>query len=226
MVYSDIRARARESLRGNWGQAVGVAFVASLLGGPLANSDFSFNLNIDAELLEMLPEYVTTIVAAITSINGILALVQFIIGGSIQLGFATYLLKLHHRQETRFDDLFSQFHRFGQGFAQKFLVGLYTFLWALLFIIPGIVKSYSYAMTPYIMAEHPELTAREAITRSRELMNGHKAELFMLDLSFIGWGLLSILTLGIGMLWLDPYNSAARAAFYREITRYPGITAE
>ena len=68
------------------------------------------------------------------------------------------------------------------------------------------------------MEDHPELTAGEAITRSRQLMDGHKGELFILGLTFIGWELLNALTLGIGSLWLNPYKNAAYAAFYREIT--------
>lgn len=87
----------------------------------------------------------------------------------------------------------------------------------LLFIIPGIVKSFSYAMTPYILEENPELSANEAIDRSRAMMKGHKFDLFWLYLSFIGWILLSILTLGIGLLWLAPYMQTATAAFYEDV---------
>lgn len=226
MVYSDIRARARYNLRGNWGQAIGVAVMAALLGGSIASVSYNFNLNIDAGELQTMPELLQTAVIAVGSVSGLLGLVRFIIGGAVQLGYSVYLLKQYHQQETRLNDLFSQFFRFGQGFAQKFLVGLYTFLWTLLLIIPGIIKSFSYAMTPFIMADHPELTANQAITRSREIMDGHKWELFVLELTFIGWEFLSILTLGIGLLWVVPYMSAARAAFYREITRRPKYIVE
>lgn len=226
MVYSNIRAQARENLRDNWGQSIGAALVAALLGGSVTAVSSGFNINLDAQTLQAMPDSVAAIFTVLLSAAGIWGLVQFIIGGTIQLGYTVYLMKQYHRQETRLNDLFSQFFRFGQGFAQKFLCGLYTFLWALLFIIPGIIKSYSYAMTPFILADHPELTANEAITRSRVLMDGHKFELFVLELSFIGWELLSILTLGIGLLWLIPYMSAARAAFYREIAGYPRITVE
>jgi uncharacterized membrane protein len=169
--------------------------------------------------LQNLPEFVITLLAIIGSIAGILALVSFIIGGAVNLGYATYLLKQHDRANFEFGDLFSQFHRFGQGFAQRFLRGLYIFLWSLLFVIPGIVKSYAYAMTPFIMADNPEMTANEAITASKEMMNGHKGELFWLSLTFIGWVLLSVLTLGIGTLFLNPYMNASYAAFYRNLTR-------
>lgn len=94
---------------------------------------------------------------------------------------------------------------------------IYIFLWTLLLIIPGIIKSYSYALTPYILVEHPEMSANEAIEESMRLMDGHKFDLFYLQLSFIGWAILSILSLGLGFFWLFPYQMTAQAAFYRDI---------
>ena len=91
-------------------------------------------------------------------------------------------------------------------------------LWSLLFIIPGIVKGYAYSMTPFIMAENPDMSANDAITASRQLMDGHKGELFMLDLTFIGWDLLAALTFNLGHLALNPYRNAAHAAFYKDLT--------
>ena len=224
MVYSDIRAEARDRLRGNWGPSIGTALVASLLGGAItragsgssggSGSTASFN----AAEFEHMPEPVITFVIGLIGVIALLSLLQFIIGGTVQLGYAGYLLRQNRRQDPRFSDLFSEFYRFGRGFAQKFLVGLYSVLWTLLFVIPGIIKSFSYAMTPFILADHPEMTANEAITASRKLMDGHKWELFVLSLTFIGWQLLCALTLGIGLLWLVPYQNAALAAFYREIS--------
>ena len=94
---------------------------------------------------------------------------------------------------------------------------IYIFLWTLLLIIPGIIKSYSYALTPYILVEHLEMSANEAIEESMRLMDGHKFDLFYLQLSFIGWAILSILSLGLGFFWLIPYQMTAQAAFYRDI---------
>ena len=96
---------------------------------------------------------------------------------------------------------------------------IYIFLWTLLLIIPGIIKSYSYALTPYILVEHPEMSANEAIEESMRLMDGHKFDLFYLQLSFIGWAILSILSLGLGFFWLIPYQMTAQAAFYRDIKK-------
>ena len=97
------------------------------------------------------------------------------------------------------------------------LTNIYIFLWSLLFLVPGIIKSFSYAMTPYVLSDEPELTANQAIDKSRAMMRGHKFDLFWLYLSFIGWGLLCILTLGIGFLWLMPYVETSVSGFYAEV---------
>lgn len=97
------------------------------------------------------------------------------------------------------------------------LTVLYTFLWTLLFIIPGIVKSYAYSMAYYIKADNPTYTATEAIECSQKMMRGHKFELFILDLSFIGWYIVGMLCFGIGTLWVSAYHEAARAEFYQTL---------
>lgn len=97
------------------------------------------------------------------------------------------------------------------------LMRIFIFLWSLLLFIPGIVKSFSYAMTPFILEENPDLSANEAIDHSRAMMRGHKFDLFWLYLSFIGWAFLAILTLGVGLLWLIPYMQTSLAAFYEDV---------
>jgi len=97
------------------------------------------------------------------------------------------------------------------------LTSLYIFLWTLLFIIPGIIKLFSYSMTFYILADNPELQPQEAIQRSKDMMNGHKWRLFELYLSFIGWYLLVLLTFGVGMFFLDPYIKLSVANFYEDL---------
>ena len=223
MSSSDYRRIARENLKDNWALSIGVAILASMLGGLLIGSDFlpELNINISNQNISNLNELFqatlggTRITFGFTSA---LNLLHFILGGVIQLGYTQFLLKQYNRANYETKDLFSQFDRFGQGFAQHFLRSLYTFLWGLLFVIPGIVKSYAYAMTPYIMAENPDMTASEAITASKQMMDGHKGELFWLDLTFIGWGLLCILTLNIGHIALNPYKNAARTVFYKDLT--------
>lgn len=85
------------------------------------------------------------------------------------------------------------------------LIMIFTFLWTLLLIVPGIIKSLSYSLAPYILADNPELTANEAINRSMQMMQGHKMDLFLIVLGYAGFALLSILALGIPLLWLYPY---------------------
>ena len=216
MSYSDYRRIARENLSGNWGQSILVAFVAALFGALLTGA--SFSINIDASILPELPMFIQRYLALMAKIAGILGIVRFVAGGTVQLGYTKYLLKQYNKASFDIKDLFSEFNRFSQGFLQNFLRGLYVFLWSLLFVIPGLVKIYSYAMTPFIMAENPDMTANEAITASRELMDGHKGELFTLELTFFGWMLLNTLTLGLGSLALNPYMNAARAAFYKDLT--------
>lgn len=224
MEAKDLRQKARENLSGNWALSIGVAVVAWLLGGLMVGSSFipEINYTLEGEHIN-LKDWLNTAMTFSQNFGGLtlsttgLGLAQFIIGGVIELGYARYLLKQYDRQDFQFGDLFSQFERFGQGFAQHFLRSLYTFLWGLLFVIPGIMKGYSYAMTPYLMIDNPQMSASEAINASKEMMDGHKADLFWLDLTFFGWNMLAILTMNIGNIALNPYKNAARAAFYRDL---------
>ena len=217
MTYREIRQAARDNLRGNYWQSVLVALVAALFGAILTG-DSIFSASVDEELIDHLPRFIVRYLAIMGGISGFLGIVKFIVGGTVQLGFAKYLLKQHDHAHFDISDLFSEFDRFKEGFLQSFLRGLYCFLWTLLFIIPGLVKHYAYAMTPFILAENPHMTAGEAIEASKQLMDGHKDELFTLDLTFIGWDLLAVLTLNLGYIFLNPYKNAAYAVFYRELT--------
>lgn len=216
MSYSDYRRVARENLQGNYWQSVAVAFVAAIFGALIASGGVS--INVDAEWLQHFPDFLKKVLILAGSVGGTLSLVQLILGGTVQLGYARFLLNQYNHASLDIKDLFSQFDRFKEGFLQHLLRTLYVFLWSLLFIIPGIVKGLAYSMTPFIMAENPDMTAKEAIKASQELMDGHKGELFTLGLTFFGWLLLCALTLGIGSFFLNPYMNAAYAAFYRDIT--------
>ncbi len=225
MRLSDYRYLARENLAGNWGIAVLVGFLAALLGGISAGG----SVNIDAEDLELLMQidWIRPLLSAFLTYASIASIVSFIIGGVVQLGYCSFQLNLHDKRPVAVNDLFAHFStNFGGGFCLRLLTGLYIALWTMLLIIPGIIKSYSYAMAPYIMAEHPELGANECITESRRMMDGHKFDLFCLDLTFIGWEILCIFTLGIGGLFLVPYQQATRAVFYRTLTGPVSYTAE
>ena len=220
-----LRARARANLAGNWGLSIAVAVVAFLLGGLLVGRSFLPEISAEfsawfpalAELAEKLNKGWKIGNVTFSFKNGVLGLAATILGGVLQMGYADFLLKQHDGKEVNFRDLFSKFDYFGTGFVQNFLRRLYVVLWSLLFIIPGIIKGYSYSMTPFILAENPDLTASQAIAMSQDLMDGHKADLFFLDLSFIGWDILAVLTFNLGNIALNPYRNAAYAAFYRQL---------
>ena len=114
-------------------------------------------------------------------------------------------------------DAFSGFDDFWTAFKAMFLVGLFTYLWSLLFVIPGIIKSFSYSQTMLIVAENPGIGAREAISRSKAMMDGHKMDYFVLGLSFIGWALLCGITFGIAYIWVGPYMQATMVNFYNDV---------
>ena len=234
---SDFRSIARGALKGKWGIAVIAGLIASLLGaisstGPElkfeikdngANINFMFaNQQIFSTSEGWMPELnafivggaIYVILAAIA-----MAVVMFVLGSVIKLGYSRFNLNLVDRQkEPDLGTLFGYFPHWKNAAIAQLLESVYVLLWSLLFIIPGIIASYSYAMTGYILAENPEMTPSDAIARSKEMMEGNRWRLLCLQFSFIGWSLLSSLTLGIGNLWLTPYRQAASAAFYRDVS--------
>ena len=136
----------------------------------------------------------------------------------IPLKWGYQILFLRNIREKHMDlkALISGYNDFFRITGTVFLQAIYSYLWSLLLILPGIIKSYSYAMTPYILHDDPEIQYDYAIEKSMAMMKGSKKRLFCLDLSFIGWYLLGIVTV-IGMLWVYPYHMAARAAFYEDL---------
>ena len=139
------------------------------------------------------------------------------VGAAIELGYNRYHLRQYEiAAAPRFDLLFSRFSIFWRAVGLRMLTLLKVFLWSLLFIVPGIVAAFRYALAPYILAEDPDVAPREAMERSRDLMLGHKGRLFRLYLSFIGWYLLAILTAGVGFIFLEPYVKTAVTGFYLE----------
>lgn len=152
---------------------------------------------------------------------------SLLLAGAIEFGYCAYFITVTRNKDSDFGKLLSGFNRFGDVCITGILKWLFTGLWSLLFVIPGIVKSYSYAMTMYIMQDHPELSGNDAITKSRQMMDGHKFDLFILDLSFIGWYLLGALTFGILIIfYVEPYRQVTRTNFYEQLRMdYEGLTA-
>ena len=245
MKYAaDFRRIAREALSGKWMIAVLVGLVAMLLGGASSGGP-EVKLNIDASGANASFEFAGQTIFStgggldseigaflvgsaiyITIAAIVMAVVYFVLGSIISVGYARFNLDLVDRCEPGFETLFGYFSYWKTTAIARLLQSVYILLWSLLFIIPGIIATYSYAMTEFILAENPDLTASEAIARSKEMMSGNRWRLFCLHFSFIGWDILSSLTLGIGNLWLRPYKQAANAAFYREITGFGATSFE
>jgi len=152
-------------------------------------------------------------------ISGSVIVGPLILGGPLMLGFMGYFLIKARGKQAELENLFDGFKLFGTSFVLYLLQGIFLSLWFCLLIIPGIVKSLSYSMAFFILRDNPQIKATEAITRSRKMMKGYKGKLFGLHLSFIGWGILCILSLGIGFLWLCPYVNLSIANFYEDLKK-------
>lgn len=142
-----------------------------------------------------------------------------IVTGPLSFGFMRVLVKRARKQgEVDIGDLFVGFTDcFGESLLLSLLTGIFTFLWSLLFIIPGIVKSYSYAMAHYILQDDPTKSWKICLDESQDMMKGYKWKLFCLDFSFIGWYIVGALCLGIGMWFVEPYHNMARTNFYLDL---------
>lgn len=226
---SEFRRIARDKLRGHWGRSVLVTFIVSLICGISGIYNLMRDLgHMDYDLLfsgnysDFLAGYTSVEAAGSafgTLISLALSIAVILLAGALSLGHCKYYIDLV--AENRQDEvsvIFSRFDIFPKAMGLNLFMGLFIWLWSLLLIVPGIIASYRYRLAPYLMAENPNLGIREAVNMSKELMAGHKWRLFCLELSFIGWGILSALTCGIGDLWLQPYISAATAAFYIDRT--------
>lgn len=209
----DYRNLARAGMTGRWGCSIITALAATLLGGVLVNPSLYVML-ICVHLIQFLPHILAWILSRVILVMIPWFMVQLVVGGMIRQGYTNYLLKQQRNKAHQVKDIFSQCCFFRKGFALVLQECVLIFLWTLLLVLPSVIASYRYAMAPFILLEHPETSAAEAIHMSKNMMRGKKWELFCLDLSFIGWFLLSVLTLGIGFLWLTPYINAARTNFY------------
>ncbi len=145
----------------------------------------------------------------------------FLLVGPMLVGQSYYLLDVatNNNEGKNFELLIEGFKKsLVTSIVANILIGIFVFLWSLLFIIPGIIKYYAYSMTHYIIAENPEIDFFEAIKESEKLMKGHKFRLFKLQLSFIGWFILGALAFGVGLFFVYPYFQLAHANFYLDIS--------
>ena len=139
--------------------------------------------------------------------------------GPLYLGYSQVIVKNANRLEFNVGDLFKGFLNYWNAVCLTLLITVYTFLWTLLLFVPGIIKGLSYSMSYYIYIDNPTLTAKECITKSKEMMKGYKAKLFRLQLSYIGWQILCVLTFGVLTLWVEPKINTAVYTLYQNIKK-------
>ena len=183
-----------------------------------AKAQLGNNIFSNAWLLALL---CCIIVSAISAVAGsiIPTVGALLVYGPLSYGLAfIFLNQARTNAPIQIGDLFSGFTKdFLQNFLIGFLSGLFAALWSLLFVIPGMIKVYSYSMAYYIKIDHPEYDWKMCLTESRRIMNGNKMALFIQDLSFIGWFIVGSLCCGIGTFWVVPYQAASRAQFYESV---------
>lgn len=184
---SEYRLQARERLSGNWGKFVLLWLIVG----------------------------VTT--SALYFIPFLGPVAEYVLSGPIALGIVICMLKLFREESVALEDVLEGFKSFLPAFLTYLLMVIFIVLWSFLFIIPGIVAGYSYSLSYYILAENPGMAPMDVLRRSKEMMRGHRMDLFILHLTFTGWALLAILPFFIGLLWLGPYVSAATTAFYLDL---------
>ena len=230
---SEFRRRAREALTNNWGIAIAAGFIAGVLGagGSVSVPGIRLNLGGATNTPEGegsigiiggadMPTFAAILIGVLAFV-GIFALIMgavyFFLGSVVSVGYSKFNLELNDGETPKIKTLFAYFKNWSTAVFATLLTGIFVALWSLLFIIPGIVASYSYAMVPYILAENPGISAKDAINESKKIMKGNRWKLFCLHFSFIGWMLLATLTCGLGFVVLNPYMAAAEAAFYRDL---------
>lgn len=233
MKARDFRDRARRALSGHWFVAVIAGFIATLFG---AASGITFNfelpnydsfdpdgtteglgyivsgLNQELEADKLIPFIIIGVIFMLWWV-----VLMYVVASVVSVGYAEFNLDLVDKFTPRIKTLFAHFDKTKTAVVAGLMVFVRVLIGTIFFIIPGIITAYKYIAVYYIIAENPGISAKDALEKSKEVMWHNKWRAFCLDLSFIGWHLLSALTLGIASLWITPYRQAAHAAFYREI---------
>ena len=215
-----VKEQAKQIMKRNYWKMFVVTLIASTLTGEKTTiiervQDFaSNNHSYDAQPIFYSSNF-ELIFYSFISIASILGILYTIfIGNVIVVGKNGYFIK-NHDENPGLGEIFKGFKgNYLNVVKIMFLMDLKTLLWLLLFIIPGFVKAYEYSMIPYLLAENPNLSASQAFSLSKQMTTGQKMDLFVLDLSFIGWIILGLICCGIGILFVLPYPEATRAEVY------------
>ena len=225
-TIQELKERGKAAFRANYWTCVGVALLISVLTGGTTFSSGAQGSSTELQnsLESGRPEVTAGILIGFAAVSIISLLVKIFVANPVEVGGYHFFKENTEEPGAPFSLVKTGFRDFGHTFATMLLRDVFLLLWTMLFVIPGLIKIYSYRMVPFILAEHPELSATETITRSREMMNGNKWRAFVLDLSFIGWILLGALTLGLGLIfWTSPYMNSTRASLYLKLKEEQGI---
>ena len=215
-----VKEQAKQIMNRNYWKMFVVTLIASILTGEKTTiiervQDFtSNNLSYDSQPIFYSSNFELIFYSfiSVASILGILYTV--FIGNVIVVGKNGYFIK-NHDENPELSEIFSSFKgNYLNVVKIMFLMDLKTLLWLFLFIIPGVVKAYEYSMIPYLLAENPNLSASQAFSLSKQMTTGQKMDLFVLDLSFLGWIILGLICCGIGILFVLPYPEATKAEVY------------
>ena len=223
MKAKELRNRAWNALKGRYWWAVLAGFLASLFGAISTSAASSSSGAVDeaAEKFEQalgtLPEGAQAIFVGLIVAICLVCIAMSVIGGAVKLGYFRYNIALFESEEKpAIDLLFSRMKQVWKALWMNILIGLIVAVGCLL-IVPGIIFTLMYSQSNYILAENPDLTVKEAMKKSKEMMKGNKWRCFCLDLSFIGWDILAGIVPS-GLVLLTPYKRAAEAAFYLDLT--------
>ncbi|MBO5186993.1 MAG: DUF975 family protein [Prevotella sp.] len=189
-TITQYKDQALQSLKGKWGKGAVAIIIYYAVTGVLSLFDYAY--------------------------QGLGTIIMLFVSLPLSWGLSCFFLSISRDEEVTNGNLFDGFKEYGRIFITMLLQGIYTVLWTLLLIVPGIIKSFSYAMTPFVLKDNPGMSGNAAIEESMRIMDGKKMDLFMLYLSFIGWAILACLTLGIGFLFLIPYMETTLAHFYAD----------
>jgi uncharacterized membrane protein len=210
----ELMARARTALSGNWGMAILGYILYTVLKASFSGFVVAavFFVTFVSSTAGADPE------VAVSGMGAFANLVELLVAGAFAVGFMGFFLGIAQDSEARLELLFVGFQRFFKSFGVYFFYSLFILLWTLLFIIPGIIAIFRYAMAFYIIADDEACGPLEAIGRSKEMMRGNKWKFFCLHWRFLGWGLLAVFfTFGIGFIWLVPYLQTSFAKFYEDV---------
>lgn len=211
LSISQIKKKALASLKGKWGIGVALTFLIFLITTIVPGI---IEVLLSGGFSEWANQDETPLIADMVNL-----LISFLF---IPLTVASYwfFLVIARWNDPKISDIFAVYKKWELSLkliGTSILVGIFTILWSLLLIIPGIIKGISYSQVFFLLRDNPQLSALEAITESKIRMKGYKWKYFLLNLSFIGWAFIAIFTFGIGFLWLAPYISTANATFYNEL---------